>query len=79
MLSRDLMDEVRGWTCALLAIGLMFFVSPAWAGQAYLGEAEPNGTSATASPIAGTNVVVRGNRSTTGRSDTPSPRRPAPW
>ncbi len=33
----------------------------AWAGQGYLGEVEPNGTTATASPIAGTNVVVRGN------------------
>src|SRR6185295_4691421 len=33
----------------------------AWAGQGYVGEVEPNGTAATASPIAGTNVVVKGN------------------
>jgi uncharacterized repeat protein (TIGR01451 family) len=30
-------------------------------GQGYLGETEPNGTFATASPIAGSNVVVRAN------------------
>lgn len=29
--------------------------------QAFAGEVEPNGTAATASPIAGTNVVIRGN------------------
>ncbi len=33
----------------------------AWAGQAYAGEVEPNGTSATATPLAGTNLVVRAN------------------
>ncbi len=32
-----------------------------WAGQGYLGEVEPNGTFGTATPIAGTNAVVRGN------------------
>jgi uncharacterized repeat protein (TIGR01451 family) len=31
----------------------------AWAGQGYAGEIEPNGTVATATPIAGTNAVVR--------------------
>jgi uncharacterized repeat protein (TIGR01451 family) len=30
-------------------------------GQGYVGEVEPNGTSATASPLTGTNLVVRGN------------------
>ncbi|HSS78772.1 MAG TPA: PPC domain-containing protein, partial [Thermoanaerobaculia bacterium] len=33
----------------------------AWAGQGYLREVEPNGTAATATPIAGTNAVVRAN------------------
>ena len=31
----------------------------AWAGQSYVAEAEPNGTFATATPIAGANAVVR--------------------
>src|SRR5262245_30215072 len=30
-------------------------------GQGYLGEVEPNGTTATATPIVGSNVVVRAN------------------
>jgi uncharacterized repeat protein (TIGR01451 family) len=33
----------------------------AWAGQSLLPEVEPNGTSATATPITGTNVVIRAN------------------
>ncbi|HJU39475.1 MAG TPA: proprotein convertase P-domain-containing protein, partial [Tahibacter sp.] len=37
-----------------------FRYAPQPFGQGYAGEVEPNGTSATASPITGTNVVVRG-------------------
>ena len=46
---------------AFLALFASGMERAAWAGQGYLGEVEPNGTSATASPIAGTNVVVRAN------------------
>jgi len=51
----------RFLTFAFLALFASGMERAAWAGQGYLGEAEPNGTSATASPIAGTNVVVRAN------------------
>ena len=50
-----------GFCLALVIVILGLGGRAASAGQAYLGEVEPNGTSATASPIAGTNVVIRGN------------------
>ena len=56
---RGRMSRWLAFVCmALFASGME---RAAWAGQGYLGEVEPNGTSATASPIAGTNVVVRAN------------------
>ncbi len=50
-----------GFCLALVVIILGVGGRAARAGQAYLGEVEPNGTFGTASPIAGTNVVIRAN------------------
>src|SRR5262249_57820068 len=50
----------RGWL-AILALGLGLGARAVWGGQAYLSEVEPNNTVATATPIVGTNVVVKGN------------------
>ena len=55
---------------------MLFVGSAAWAGQGYLGEVEPNGTSATASPIVGSNVVVRANLFPNGDVDFYSSPRP---
>ncbi len=48
------------------------------AGQPLAREVEPNGTSATATPIAGTNVVIQGNLfpGLATPTSTPSPPRP---
>lgn len=54
------MSAIRRGACASLALPLLLTAAPALAGQAYLGEVEPNGTTGTASAIAGTNAVVRG-------------------
>jgi uncharacterized repeat protein (TIGR01451 family) len=45
--------------CALAAV--LGGGHAAWAGQGYQNEVEPDGTAATASPIVGTNAVVKGN------------------
>jgi hypothetical protein len=62
MVPSFLRSRMSGWlTLALVALCAGGAGRAAWAGQGYLGEVEPNGTTATASPIAGTNAVVRGN------------------
>jgi uncharacterized repeat protein (TIGR01451 family)/fimbrial isopeptide formation D2 family protein len=62
MLSRFLRNRLNG---SLVLIALVCFTMAwgraAWAGQNLLSEVEPNGTSAAATPIVGTNVVIRAN------------------
>jgi uncharacterized repeat protein (TIGR01451 family) len=61
------------WSGVLVALTIAAVLcgaaGPASAGQAYLGEVEPNGTSATASPLAGTNFVVRADLFPNGDTD----------
>ncbi len=47
------------WTLWLMLLVLFAPAGTAWAGQGYLGEVEPNGTTATATPLGGTNLVAR--------------------
>jgi len=62
MLPRSLKSGAIGrWVLVILMLGLGLGDRVAWAGQGYLREVEPNGTTATATPIAGTNAVVRAN------------------
>ncbi len=70
MVSSFLRSRMSGWLMfAFLALFASGMERAAWAGQGYLGEVEPNGTSATASPIVGTNVVIKGNLYPNGDTD----------
>jgi len=59
MRPRFLRNRASFYSWIAILVCLLSGPGAAWGGQAYLGEAEPNGTSATATPIVGTNVVVR--------------------
>ena len=55
-----MLPNLRGrWTLLTLLLILAVPAGTAWAGQGYVGEVEPNGTTATATPLAGTNLVAR--------------------
>ena len=58
-------DEVKGQSNepkpSSFSPGGVIYAPQATLGQGYVGEVEPNGTFATATPIPGTNQVVRGN------------------